>query len=64
MNRKVAVGIVALALLGGAGAWYAFSDPADAAALTSLDQASFAQLKKEFNAATGNVRVIALLSPG
>lgn len=61
MTRKLAAGIVASALIGGA--WYALSDSAGAPALTDLDSASFAQLKNEFNAAAGKVRVIALLSP-
>lgn len=34
-----------------------------APALTELDPASFAELKAEFNAAAGKVRIIALLSP-
>lgn len=61
MTRKTVIGIAAVALLGGA--WYAFSDSAAPSALTSLDQASFAKFKEDFNAAAGNVRVIALLSP-
>ena len=63
MNRTLAIGILAAALLGAAAAWYAFSDSPGASELTNLDAASFAQLKSEFNAAAGNVRIIALLSP-
>lgn len=63
MRRKLAVAILAAVLLAGAGAWYAFSDPAPASALTVLDESSFARLKDAFNAAAGNVRIIALLSP-
>lgn len=63
MTRKLVIGIVALTLLGGAGAWYAWFDSGAASALTDLDPTSFAQLKNEFNASAGRVRVIALLSP-
>jgi hypothetical protein len=63
MTRKLATGILAAALVGAAGAWYAFSDSATASELTVLDSASFAQFKDDFNASAGNVRVIALLSP-
>ncbi len=62
MNRKRAIGILAAVLFGGAGAWYAISDSAGAA-LADVSPTSFAQLKNEFNAAAGKVRVIALLSP-
>jgi hypothetical protein len=61
-RRKAVIGIAAVALLGG-GVWYAVSDRAPASALISLDPTSFANLKEDFNAAAGNVRVIALLSP-
>jgi hypothetical protein len=62
LTRKTASVVLALALAG-AGAWYAMSDSGDAANLTELDPASFEQLKRDFNEAAGNVRVIVLLSP-
>lgn len=62
MTRKLAIGAVTTVLLGGAGAWYAFSE-AGSSAIADLDPAAFAQLKNEFNAGAGKVRVIALLSP-
>lgn len=61
MTRKRSIGIVAAMLLAGAGAWLGFSD--SASALTDLHPASFAQLKQDFNAAAGKVRVVVLLSP-
>lgn len=63
LTRKAALAILALALAAGAGGWYALSDAADPANLTELNPAAFDQLKDEFNAAAGNVRVIVLLSP-
>lgn len=63
LTRKLAIGIVVLALVGGAGGWYLLSDSGAALALTDLDPNSFAQLKNEFNEAAGSVRMIALLSP-
>jgi len=63
MTRKRSIGILAASLLGGAGAWFLLSDSAGASALTDLHLASFAQLKSDFNAAAGRVRIIVLLSP-
>lgn len=62
-HHKLAVVTLALALVGGAVGWYAFSDSSSAFALTSLDATSFAELKNDFNAAVGRTRVIVLLSP-
>ena len=63
MTRRRSFGLLAATLLGGAGAWLLFFDVAGAAALTDLHPASFAQLKQDFNAAAGNVRIMVLLSP-
>ena len=63
LTRKTIFGIIALALIAGAAGWYWSSDPPGALPLTSLDAASFPQLKNEFNQASENVRVIVLLSP-
>lgn len=62
-TRKLATGIIALALLGVGAGWYALSDSVEPGAFTNLDSESFAQLRNEFNAAVGDVRVILLLSP-
>ena len=64
LTRKTIFGIIALALIAGAAGWYwSESDHPGALPLTSLDAASFPQLKNEFNQASENVRVIVLLSP-
>ena len=62
MTRKLAIGTLAAVLFGGAGAWYAFYGTGSSA-IADLDPAGFTQLKNEFNAGAGKVRVIALLSP-
>lgn len=62
-RRKLAIGILGLALLACAAGWYTVADRADGGALTELNATSFAELKKEFNAAADEVRVIVLLSP-
>lgn len=63
MTRRHSIGLLAATLLAAAGAWFLFSDSDGASALTDLHPRSFAQLKSDFNAATGNVRIIVLLSP-
>lgn len=63
MTRKLAIGTMALALLGAGAGWYVHSDSVEPGAFTDLDPESFAQMKNEFNQAAGKVRVIVLLSP-
>ena len=63
MTRKRSIGILAVTLLSGAGAWFFLFDSVGASSLTDIDPASMAQLKNDFNAASGRVRVIVLLSP-
>ncbi len=62
-SRKGAFIVLALALVAGAAGWYALSDSGDPARLSELDATSFSQLKDDFNAAVGKVRVVLLLSP-
>jgi len=62
-TRKLAIGIIALVLLGVGAGWYAISDSVEPGAFTDLDAESFTQLRNEFNAAVGDVCVILLLSP-
>ena len=63
LRRKAALVVLALALGGGVAGWYALSGSGDASNLTELDSTSFTQLKDDFNATAGHVRVIVLLSP-
>ncbi len=63
MTRKIVLGMLAAVLLGGAGAWYAWSHPDEARGLRDLGRGSLAQLQSEFNAAAGNMRLLVLLSP-
>jgi hypothetical protein len=63
MTRKVIIAAISIALFAGVGTWYVLSDSSGSHAISSLDPASFAELKNEFNAAAGHVRIIALLSP-
>ena len=66
-RRKLILIFVTLAVIGvGAFAWLHFGThytPAGQPPLATLDAASLATLKAEFNAAAGETRMIVLLSP-
>jgi hypothetical protein len=60
----VAALLVVLGLLAVGGHYYAGSAvPAGQPALVSLDAQNFDQVRRAFNAASGNVRIVLLLSP-
>jgi hypothetical protein len=64
LNRKLMIAILALTLVVGAAGWYLFDfGRPGPVAITEINATSFAQIKNEFNESSGEVRIIALLSP-
>jgi len=66
MNRTRRLLIIAIVAIAGVVGWLRFvthDTPAGQRPLTHLDSAALETLKAEFNGASGETRIIALLSP-
>jgi hypothetical protein len=66
MNRRRALALTVLIALVAAFGWWRFGTrivPAGQPPLETIDAASMTALREDFNRASGDVRIIALLSP-